>query len=78
MEVVGNDSASAYVLRPFDLRSFQFRKSEIKLKSDERERTLSQASRETEEFKLIFELQNYKVNYGLNTRNRWQSPGLSE
>ena len=40
MEVVGNDSASAYVLRPFDLCLFQFRKSEIELKSDEREREL--------------------------------------
>ena len=47
MEVVGNDLASAYVLRPFDLSSFQFRKSEIELKSDERE-NLSQAGRGTE------------------------------
>ena len=78
MEVVGNDSASAYGLRPFDLRSFQFRKLEIKLKSDERERELSQASRGTEGIKLIFKLQNYKVIYGLNTKCRWRSAGMSE
>ena len=77
MEVVGNDLASAYVLRPFDLCSFQFRKSEIKLKSDERE-NLSQASRGTEGIKLIFKLQNYKLIYGLNTKRRWRSSGLSE
>ena len=77
MEVVGNDSASAYVLRPFDLRSFQFRKSEIELKSDERE-NLSQASKGTEGIKLIFKLLNYKVNYGLSTKHRWRGPGLSE
>ena len=47
MEVVGNDLASAYVLRPFNLHSFQFRKSEIELKSDERE-NLSQAGKGTE------------------------------
>jgi hypothetical protein len=51
-------------------------KAGVKLSSDERE--LSQASRETEEFKSIFELQNYKVNYGLNTRSWWWSLGLSE
>ena len=38
--------------------------SEIKVKSDEREKTLSQASRGTEGIKLIFKLQNYKVIYG--------------
>jgi hypothetical protein len=47
MEVVGNDSASAYVLHPFDLHSFQFQKSEFKLKSDGRG-NLSQAGRRTE------------------------------
>ena len=77
MEVIGNDLASAYVLRPFDLRSFQFRKSEIELKSDERE-NLSQASRGTEGIKLIFKLQNYKLIYGLNMKRRWRSSGLSE
>jgi len=30
MEVAGNDSASAYVLRPFDLRSFQFRSRRLR------------------------------------------------
>src|ERR1700734_1504306 len=45
MEVVGNDSASVYVLRPFDLRLFQFRKSEIELKSDERERELKSSKK---------------------------------
>jgi hypothetical protein len=41
-------------------------------------RNLSQASGETEEFKLIFKLQNYKINYSLNTKSWWWSLGLSE
>ena len=38
---------------------------------------LSQASRGTEGIKLIFKLQNYKVIYGLNTKCRWRSSGMS-
>jgi hypothetical protein len=51
-------------------------KAGVKLRSYERE--LSQASRETEEFKLIFKLLNYKLNYCLNSWSSWRSPGKSE
>jgi hypothetical protein len=45
VEVRRNDSASAYVLCPFDLGSFQFRKSGFQLKSDDEQKCLSQACR---------------------------------
>ena len=63
---MGNDSASAYVLCPFNLHLFQFQSSK------ESGKVLEQASRV---FKSIFELQNYKVNYSLNTRSPWWGMG---
>ena len=53
MEVVGNDSASAYVLCPFDLCSSQFQKSEFRLKSDERERELKSSGDEPPESGMV-------------------------
>jgi hypothetical protein len=40
MEIGGDNSASTYVLHPFDLCSYQFQELEFRLMSDERDEEL--------------------------------------